>query len=382
VKKLVERKPWDDPRYFFGGPTERQARRIAWEDFKALIPRSWVKRIYEGAAVIRTIFGSELHVFGMDKAQRMEGTPWDWGVIDEASDQKPETFDRVVYPALADRNGGCDLIGVPKRNGPGAKTFKAKYEYALSGEDPDWAAFHWRSCEILPAETIRAALSTLDPKTYREQFDASFESAGGLIYYQFSREYNVRPCIYKPDLPLLIGQDFNVDPMCWVIAQSPAPYHLEVIDELFVRDCTTAIALNILYDRWKHHKAGFEFYGDAAGRQRRTSATHSDYLLILNDDRFKELGRTVHYPRSNPSCADRYATVNAALCNAAGVRRLHIDPKCKRLIDGLESDYYKPGTREAEKVGDLTHMTDALGYLVMRKIPLVIRTDQKHRFSV
>ena len=68
VRYLPVKKPWADPMYFYAAPTYAQARRIAWGPLKALIPPSWLKgQPSETDMVIRTVFGSSLHVIGMDK---------------------------------------------------------------------------------------------------------------------------------------------------------------------------------------------------------------------------------------------------------------------------------------------------------------------------
>jgi hypothetical protein len=40
VRWLPVPKPWRDPRYFFCAPTHEQAKRLAWNDILALIPKT------------------------------------------------------------------------------------------------------------------------------------------------------------------------------------------------------------------------------------------------------------------------------------------------------------------------------------------------------
>ena len=120
IRYLPVRKPWPDPRYFYGAPTEKQAKRIAWNDLNKLCPRQWVKEIKLSELTIVTVFGSSLTVVGLDQPQRIEGVQWDGAVIDESCDIKPGTFALNVLPALLHREGWCWRIGVPKRRGIGA----------------------------------------------------------------------------------------------------------------------------------------------------------------------------------------------------------------------------------------------------------------------
>src|SRR6185312_907466 len=47
VLNLFEERPWSDPRFFYAGPTQGQVKRIAWENFKQLIPAECIRSINE-----------------------------------------------------------------------------------------------------------------------------------------------------------------------------------------------------------------------------------------------------------------------------------------------------------------------------------------------
>lgn len=365
VRFLQIKKPWPDPMYFYALPTRDQARRVAWSKLKALVPKHWLAtEPSESEMSITTIYGSKLYLVGMDKPQRIEGNQWDGGVIDESSDQKPKSFDLSVRPALSHRNGWCWRIGVPKRTGCGAPDFK---EWCLERAD---VSFTWPSEDILPADEIEAARTQLDPRDFNEQYRASWETASGLVFYAFSDILNVREVQYRPELPLLVGSDFNVDPMAWVVAQVVGD-DVHVIDELFIRNANTQMALEMLQRKFASHESGVRFYGDATGRARKTSASESDYVQIRNFTGLKD--SRIYYPKSNPPVADRFAACNALFCNAANKRRLFIDPRCKNLKKDLITRAYKPGENVPDDSGDIGHITDALGYLIYYLFPLHVK---------
>lgn len=370
IVSLPKVKPWKDPRYFFGAPTESQAKRIGWDSLLKMIPQNWIQGEPNRSELkISTVFGAELWVVGLDKPQRIEGVQWDGCVLDESCDLKPKTFDLNILPALLHRSGWAWRIGVPKRQGPSAKEFREFCEEAEAGDNPDASSYSWPSSDIVSEDQLSYARRTMDVKDYQEQFEARWQTAGGGIYYAFAREYNVRPCSYCPERTIIVGSDFNVDPMCWVLGHRYES-HVEWFDEIFKRDTNTPGCLDLLWIKYQNHKGGFEFYGDATGRARKTSASDSDYKLIMKDPRFIGMGRTVHYPQSNPSVLDRYASVNAMWCNAAGDRRMFVSPLCQNLIGDIEACYYKPGTQETATGGDLTHMSDALGYPIFKLYPI------------
>ena len=368
VRYLPVVKPWADPIYFYALPTVAQAKRVAWRPLKQLIPREWIKRINESELYIETVFGSTLFVLGMDKPQRAEGVQWDGGVIDEACDQKPGTFNMSFLPAFSHRKAWCWQIGVPKRQGVGCIEFKKAWNDWGADTSGQTASFTWTSDTILPAEDLEWARQHLDQKDFSEQYMARWEDIAGQVFYAFSEVLNVSNAVsYDPALPICVGSDFNVDPMAWVIGHQDGD-GIRVFDELWLRNTNTAAALGELYSRYQGHTAGWEFYGDATGRARKTSAASTDYIQIKNDRRFRHA--KVYYRRANPPIAVRFAATNALVCNAASERRVMIHPRCIHLIEDLRARNYRAGSREPDDYGDLGHITDALGYWIHRRFPI------------
>ena len=377
VRYLPILKPHPDPKYVFAGPTYQQSKRIAWRKLKDLIPTGWKKDVSEVELRIETIFGSVLFLAGLDKPERIEGIQIDGIVVDENCDIKPGVVDLSILPTLTWRNGWMWRIGVPKRFGVGAVEFRERYMKAAAGEVEDEAGFTWPSSEVVPPEMLEHFQRTMNERDYAEQFDANWLSASGGIFHSFDREFNVRPCSYKPEVPILVASDFNVNPMCWTLCHLNGDT-IEVFDELFVRDANTQGKLDILYNKYQHHKGGFQFYGDATGKGRHTSAVSTDYQQIQADNRFVVMGRTVHYLTSNPPKADRFAVTNNRLCDGVGRRHVFIDKRCKRLVTDLEIRSFKPGSREPADAGDVGHPSDSLGYLLFKLWPMstILQNEQ------
>jgi len=277
-----------------------------------------------------------------------------------------------VLPTLVWRGGWAWFTGVPKRYGVGAVEYRTRYEKACKGELSDSAGFSWPSSEIIPKANLDYARKTMDERDFAEQFEASWLSASGGVFHSFDREYNVRPCIYNPDKPILVASDFNVNPLCWLFCHLRGDI-LEVFDELFLRDTNTPTALKTMLKRYGDHKGGWQMFGDASSRGRHTSAYETDYNHLVNDMTLKSMGRTFHYLRTNPPIADRFAVTNARICSGDGTISLFIDPRCTHTITDLEVRSYKPGTRQPSDSGDVGHLTDALGYLCYRKWSLKLR---------
>lgn len=359
-------------RYAYLGPTREQAKKVAWETLKSLVPPTWLDgRPSESHLVIKIairyatgIHRAELHVIGMDKPQRFEGKQWDGVFEDEASDQRPNIH-LSIRPALSERAGWWWKGGVPKRQGVGARQFNKFYERGVSG-DKGYASFTWPSSDILTSDEVEQAKQDLDEKDYAEQYDAESVSASGAAFHAFGKDSHVRQCIYDPTRAIYVGSDFNVSPMAWCLAhKTPDGLGLEVFDEIWLTDTNTQATLDVLWDRYgETHKGGWFFHGDATAQGRRTAASSSDYAQIKNDQRFK--GRVL-YPKDQPGVKDRLSSCNALLRNAAGVVRCWIDPRCENLIADLEhraldeTGYPKDAGKSGTKEG---HMSDGWGYLV------------------
>ena len=63
--------------YFAAAPTHDQAKKIFWDDLKAMtLSTTHSKQPSESNRIIFLNNGSEIHVIGLDKPQRIEGIPW------------------------------------------------------------------------------------------------------------------------------------------------------------------------------------------------------------------------------------------------------------------------------------------------------------------
>ncbi len=160
-RRLIEhlfRKTWHGQpgRYFAAAPTVEQARRIFWDDLKLLLCPDWIGSISEKYLRIETTKGAQVWVHGMEKPHRIEGSPWDGGIIDEIANCKPNVWDAHIRPALADRRGWIWLIGVPDVDAMGQEEYEKLVLAAQSGAE-EWRCFNWPSSEILDPEEIESA---------------------------------------------------------------------------------------------------------------------------------------------------------------------------------------------------------------------------------
>jgi hypothetical protein len=371
-------------------PTYKQAKRVAWKPLKALTRPYWRKRPNETDLSIELKCGAVIALRGADNYDNLRGEGLDFVVPDEFADMHPEAWTEVIRPMLSDRLGKALFIGTPKGMG---------YFYDLWQEarlKPDWAAFQFTTEDggNVSREEIESSAADLDEKTFRQEYQGSFENmATGAIYYAFDRALNIAPQGFLNSNQLCWALDFNVDPMCSVIAQiEESGTRAEAL--MGRRGATVRVLSEICLPDSNIREACAEFakragvyaesrgqirvnvYGDAAGNAR-THVGASDWELVR--EYFRHDSRFVlnfKVPSADPPVKDRVTAVNSMLCNSLGEARLFVDPKCKELTRDFEQVAWKPDasgnlTASVDKRDPRrTHVSDALGYLIHREFPV------------
>lgn len=216
-----------------------------------------------------------------------------------------------------------------------------------------------------------------DENFYRQEALGDYLNVrAGLVYHAFDRERNVRRTKADPARELIWALDFNVDPMCSVIAQRDRNGEISVLDEISLRRATTEQACEEFEKRFGLPRAGVVVYGDASGASMNTTG-YSDYQVIRDFFKVRLAKVTYHVPKANPPVRDRVALMNARLRNANDETQLFVDPKCRELIDDFEQVSYREDSTQIDKDRDRkrTHLSDALGYLIWQE-------DQRERGTV
>ncbi len=211
--------------------------------------------------------------------------------------------------------------------------------------------------------------NSYDENFYRQEVLGDYLSLqGGLVYDAFDRERNLRQAEIDPARPLIWALDFNVDPMCSVVAQTARGGEVTVLDEIALRRATTEQACEEFEKRFGLPQAGVVVYGDASGASMSTTG-YSDYQVIRNYFASRMAKVTYRVPKANPPVRDRVSLVNTRLRNARGEARLFIDPKCRELIADFEQVAYCEDSTRIDKDKDRrrTHLSDALGYLIWQE---------------
>ena len=354
-------------------PSYKQAKRIAWKPLKQMTRPYWAGRPNETDLRIELITGGTICLRGADNYDSLRGDGLDFLILDEYASIAKEAWPEVLRPALADKQGKALFIGTPR----GHDHLYDLYQGAQ--KQPDWATFQFTTEEggnVPPAE-LEAATRDLDERTFRQEFQASFENlTGGLVYYAFSRHDNVEPQRYNTGLPLFWSVDFNVNPMCSVIGQRDGD-QVYILDELVLPDSNTEAACMHFFWRIARWTSGpclrqIHIYGDATGNGRSSAASRTDWQIIRDYSKHQPYDVSFHVSSVNPPVRDRVNCVNAMLHSHARRRRLFIGPQCKELIQDFERVRWKKDSDGNSLVvidksdPARSHVSDALGYMIAR----------------
>lgn len=174
---------------FYVAPTFQQAKDVMWNVLLEIgHPVIKTPRINEGT--IELVNGTKIHLKGSDRPETMRGVGLRFVVIDEYADMKPDVWEMILRPALADVRGKAVFIGTPK----GRNHFWQLCEDA--NERPlEWAAYHFKSVTnpFLHEEEIDAAKAVMSTTAFRQEFEASFESGSGDLFREGWLKYTPEP---------------------------------------------------------------------------------------------------------------------------------------------------------------------------------------------
>jgi phage terminase large subunit-like protein len=164
---------------WYVAPTQQQARDIIWMKLldlaKDVITHSHINNMQ-----ITLINGSVISLKGADRPETMRGVALKFVALDEYADMRVNVWEQILRPALADHEGHAVFIGTPK----GRNHFFDLFEYADSGVDPEWAAWHFTSYDnpLLKPSEIEAAKKSMSSFAFRQEFMASFEAAASDVF--------------------------------------------------------------------------------------------------------------------------------------------------------------------------------------------------------
>jgi len=184
---LVNALQTDRGHVFYVAPTQGQARDIMWNLLLEL-GHDVVESSHVNNMQIRLINGITVSLKGADRPETMRGVSLKYLVLDEYADMKPDVWELILRPALADLKGSALFIGTPM----GRNHFYELYKQAQLGDDPDFKAWHFTSYDnnLLEKMEIDRAKKSMSSYAFRQEFMASFEARGSEMFKESWVKFN------------------------------------------------------------------------------------------------------------------------------------------------------------------------------------------------
>ena len=342
---------------WYVAPTFKMAREIVWVKLKNMLSDfQWVDSINEtNLSITIRKTGSTITLKGCENYDSLRGVGIDFLILDEFADIDEKAWTEVLRASVSDTVGDVLMCGSPKGFG------NWSYRMYLKGQqkDKEWDSFQFTTLQggMVSAEEIEQAKQDIDIRTFRQEFEGTFENYAGSVYYNFHPVESVVKKEIDWTKPLHIGMDFNVDPMSACVGQIEKD-KIFFLDEVIIYSSNTDEMVEEIRNRYGT-KIPIFIYPDPASRQRKTSAGGRTDLSILQNAGFKVKCKLKH-----PAIRDRINAVNSKLKDSNGNRHIFVSQSCKTIVKGLQRQIYKENTNIPDKEDGFDHMNDAIGYMI------------------
>ena len=360
-------------------PTYDGSERVFSEVWKAIMVKGqfeqngFIKRASYKDQLIQTEWNSTFKGKSADKPQTLVGAGLNLLIIDEAAKIKRKTWETYLRPTLADKKGNALFITTPEG-------YNYVWELFNRGQSDElWYSFNspsWQNHYAFPdgkydVDLLEAKRNST-AETFDQEFGGKFTTFAGRVY-PFDRNLDVGNFSYSRNLPTYCSIDFGYRMPAVIWAQrwkSGGIEHVNIIDEFIHK---TNIKTEELCNKIKSKShPTVSYYGDPAGYNTSGQTGLGDieifrrngvHIRTIRDKVSRKITSGVEHTRS-------------FIESGAGIRRLHLNEKCKGLMEDLESYRYpehlegrdlKP---EPLKDGYCDHGCDALRYLLLNLFPI------------
>jgi len=204
------------PQYAYVAPEKAQAKKIVWgimKDNTGFLPD--VKYNEAELKVEFTTAGGTkctIYVEGADDPARLRGMYFDGVVLDEVAQMPEEIWDKVLMPALTDRDGWAIFIGTPE----GKNLLYRLYQRGLKEDARNWYSHLFKASEtgIFTHEQLKDFRDEIGDEAYNQEYECSFDAAVKGTYYgknlaMLKEQGFVGNYPWDPSLPVFTAWDIG-----------------------------------------------------------------------------------------------------------------------------------------------------------------------------
>ena len=175
---------------WYVAPTFQQGKDVMWQLLKN-VGEPVIAATYENVATCRLINGRTIKIKGADRPDSLRGVGLSFVVLDEYAFMKPEAWDLIISPTLSEVEGHAMFIGTPE----GKNHFYDLWLAAGREDNEQWQSFHFCSLDnpMIPKREIERARDRMSNQAFRQEYEASFEAAGGGSFSEEEVHYAQQP---------------------------------------------------------------------------------------------------------------------------------------------------------------------------------------------
>lgn len=297
-------------------------------------------------------------------------------------------------------DGRCPKCNAAKENNcPGDQEFFRVLRVA------SWDNSH------LPSDYVDNMRSSMSEEYFQLYGEGKLvELRKGKIYKSFSK-HNIHPVDIELDYgkPLIWSFDFNVSYQCSVVCQerqTKLGTIVDVIDEIVVPEAGPEQVAREFLSRYGDYNGPIIIYGDPSALNNKTGSNDPSQFQVvyeiltnpkkagMDDISPKKVEVTVKKIKGQTKIyvVSRVESTNSMLKNASGEIRLYLNPKCRYTILSLEDMRWMENQNNTSQMDTrcdklaakspnkrvlhlLSHPTDALGYYIYKKFPIVPKNE-------
>ena len=166
-------------RFGYLAPYLKQAKQVAWMYLVEFALKFPGVRKNESELYLEFPNGARITLYGADNAEALRGIYLDGLVIDEAGNVESATWDGIIRPTLADRDGWCIFTGTPDG-------MNLLYDLKITAEkEPGWYLGIYPCDETtldwLPESEIEALRATMTEAMFRQEMLCDFTASSDNI---------------------------------------------------------------------------------------------------------------------------------------------------------------------------------------------------------
>lgn len=356
---------------WYVGPTYSAARDIAWDLFKRNFQDfhkyHLVNKVVESELLIRLRNGSNVQLKGGDKPDSLRGVRINRLVIDEFAVMKPEIWEEVLQPATSDTLAPVIINSTPKGYNHFYDLFK------MQAQNPrDWRSWIIKTSEAgtIPMEEIERARRDMDPRVFRQEYEASFEAFGGQVFADFdlAKHVTAEPLKFVPEAEYALGMDFGWSAPSTVLFINVLPNEQVFVFGEYGRRETPIAQIGLAIKEKVPGRLSGLIACDPAGAAK-SEALGMDPVTELRGLFGYE---TVKYRRNYPGIIqDGINLIRKWLRN----KKILISPACVNLIQALQMYRYPDPKNDIQselplKDGISDHWIDPLRYFFLNRFPV------------